>query len=117
MPQYRLKYKNGHNFYSQLPLFASNTISTTQFEKKFERSGTFGDNMRLPVHRWFRYSAGYSANWVETLIKDKKQFVSNLAVLDPFAGIGTTLVASNVQKIRSFGFEAHPSFIRSLGQN
>ncbi|MCB9430568.1 MAG: DNA modification methylase [Ardenticatenaceae bacterium] len=68
--------------------------------------------MRLPVHRWFRYSAGYSANWVETLIKDKKQFVSNLAVLDPFAGIGTTLVASNVQKIRSFGFEAHPFIYR-----
>jgi hypothetical protein len=24
----------------------------------------FLDNMRLPVHRWFRYSAGFSAEWV-----------------------------------------------------
>jgi hypothetical protein len=24
-------------------------------------SSTFVDNMRLPVHRWFRYSAGFSA--------------------------------------------------------
>lgn len=27
------------------------------------RSGTFTDNMKLPIHRWFRYSAGFSAEW------------------------------------------------------
>ena len=27
------------------------------------RSGSFVDNMRLPIHRWFRYSAGFSAAW------------------------------------------------------
>ena len=25
----------------------------------FLRSGAFVDNMKLPVHRWFRYSAGF----------------------------------------------------------
>jgi len=32
------------------------------------RSGAFGDNMSLPVHRWYRYSAGFSADWVSSLI-------------------------------------------------
>jgi hypothetical protein len=33
------------------------------FEPVRERtSSTFVDNMRLPVHRWFRYSAGFSAS-------------------------------------------------------
>ena len=25
---------------------------------------TFADNRALPVHRWFRYPAGYSGGWV-----------------------------------------------------
>lgn len=28
-------------------------------------TSNFLDNLRLPVHRWFRYSAGFSAEWVE----------------------------------------------------
>jgi hypothetical protein len=28
-------------------------------------ASTFVDNMRLPVHRWCRYSAGFSAPWAE----------------------------------------------------
>ena len=28
------------------------------------RSGAFVDNMALPIHRWYRYSAGFSADWV-----------------------------------------------------
>ena len=35
---------------------------------KDTRSGTFVDNMKMPVHRWFRYSAGFSAEWVNTEI-------------------------------------------------
>lgn len=72
------------------------------------RSGAFGDNMSLPVHRWFRYSAGFSADWVKQLICDgcakKKQFT----VLDPFAGVGTTLLASEAMGVKSWGFETHP---------
>ncbi len=26
-------------------------------------TSNFLNNMRLPVHRWFRYSAGFSAEW------------------------------------------------------
>src|SRR5437764_6659490 len=33
-------------------------------------SSTFAPNMSLPVHRWFRYSAGFSAEWVESVIRN-----------------------------------------------
>lgn len=28
---------------------------------KVDVSSTFKDNMSLPIHRWYRYSAGFSA--------------------------------------------------------
>ncbi len=75
------------------------------------RSGTFTDNMKLPVHRWFRYSAGFSAEWVESVLKDHNA----KAVLDPFVGSGTVCVASDKLGIPSYGIEAHP-FVFRLAQ-
>jgi DNA methylase len=67
--------------------------------------------MKLPVHRWFRYSAGFSAQWVETVIANAKQ-KGNVTLLDPFAGSGTTLLASEKLGIESYGIEAHPFIVR-----
>lgn len=77
-------------------------------EGRTSTSGTFSDNMRLPVHRWFRYSAGFSADWVRSVIRKHKPS----AVLDPFAGSGTTLLAAEQEKTKSYGFEAHPFVAR-----
>lgn len=69
-------------------------------------SSVFTPNMRLPVHRWFRYSAGFSAAWAEAIVAsdagDKPR------VLDPFVGSGTTLIAAQVQGAESIGLETHP---------
>jgi hypothetical protein len=67
--------------------------------------------MRLPVHRWFRYSAGFSAQWVEGVIAEAKQ-KDNITVLDPFAGAGTTLLAAEKLGVASFGVDAHPFVAR-----
>jgi hypothetical protein len=32
------------------------------------KSSTFVPNLRLPVHRWLRFSAGFSAAWAESVI-------------------------------------------------
>ncbi len=77
-------------------------------DSKSSTSGTFADNMRLPIHRWFRYSAGFSADWVRSVIKKYKP----AAVLDPFVGSGTTLLAAEQERTASFGFEAHPCVSR-----
>ena len=70
-------------------------------------STTFIDNMKLPVHRWFRYSAGFSGRWAESLIAENAG-QGDLRVLDPFAGSGTTLIAAENAGVPSYGIEAHP---------
>lgn len=72
------------------------------------RSGTFTDNMKLPVHRWFRYSAGFSAAWVEDVLQGNRV----TAVLDPFVGSGTVCVAADKLGISSYGVESHPFVFR-----
>jgi len=69
-------------------------------------TSNFLDNMRLPVHSWFRYSAGFSAEWVKWLLAEHKSI--ELRVLDPFVGSGTTCLACDEMGIPSHGIEAHP---------
>ncbi len=75
---------------------------------KNARSGTFTDNMKLPVHRWFRYSAGFSAEWAEQLIRE----YSPSTVLDPFTGSGTTLLAAEAAGVLAYGYDSHPFVAR-----
>jgi tRNA G10 N-methylase Trm11 len=70
-------------------------------------SSTFVDNMKLPVHRWFRYSAGFSAQWAEATIR-QAQATGAVTVLDPFAGAGTTLLAAEKAGVPAIGVDAHP---------
>ena len=67
--------------------------------------------MRLPVHRWFRYSAGFSAVWAESVIRQERERRA-VRVLDPFAGSGTTVLASQAAGAESIGLEAHPFVAR-----
>ena len=78
---------------------------------KTARSGTFVDNMVLPVHRWFRYSAGFAAEWVGQVLDDW-QIGAEQVVLDPFAGSGTVPVVCDNGHIRSVAVDAHPMVAR-----
>jgi hypothetical protein len=79
-----------------------------------ERTSTFSDNITLPIHRWFRYSAGFSAAWVEQLI-EREQAEGRKHVLDPFAGSATTLLESELAGVASIGIDAHP-FVSRVAQ-
>lgn len=72
-------------------------------------SSTFVPNMGLPVHRWFRYSAGFSAEWVKSVIETHP---AKARVFDPFAGSATTLLAAEECGVESWGIEAHPFVYR-----
>ena len=72
-----------------------------------ERRSTFVDNMAMPIHRWFRYSAGFSAAWVEHEVRAALEH-GPVTLLDPFAGAGTTLVEGERCAVATVGVEAHP---------
>jgi DNA modification methylase len=91
-----------------LDLF-DNDSETKEVNPKIQVVGhtsNFLDNMRLPVHRWFRYSAGFSAEWVKWLLAERNR--DELRVLDPFVGSGTTCLACDEMGVPSHGIEAHP---------
>jgi DNA modification methylase len=94
--------------YGQMSLFE------TEPNVNVATSTTFIDNMKLPVHRWFKFTAGFSAEWVKSLIK--RYGNSNSMVLDPFAGSGTTLVSANEMGIPSIGYEKQ-YFIRHIASD
>lgn len=92
----------------QLSLFP---LEPVRDELKTARSGSFVDNLSLPIHRWFRYSAGFSAEWVEILLADWG--VSGKSViLDPFAGSGTVSLVADKLGLASVAVEAHPFVAR-----
>ena len=72
-------------------------------------SGTFVNNMKLPIHRWFRYSAGFNADWVTQEIyryQNEKGIYPN--IVDPFVGSGTVLIEADKAGCNSIGIESHP---------
>ena len=76
-----------------------------------QQPGTFVDNMNLPVHRWYRYSAGFGGGWAEEVISREAGNPEAL-VLDPFAGSGTALIAAEQCGIDSWGIDSHPFVAR-----
>jgi hypothetical protein len=92
----------------QRSLFPEN-INESAIDDK--TSSTFIDNMKLPVHRWFRYSAGFAAEWVENLILETAAG-KQICVFDPFAGSGTTMLSAEDAGMESLGIEAHPFVCR-----
>ena len=73
------------------------------------RDSSFAKNKNLPLHRWVPWIAGFSAEFVEDSIRqylpDKN---SECWVLDPFAGVGTTLVEAYLSGMNVVGFEINP---------
>jgi len=72
-----------------------------------DTSSTFLDNLSLPIHRWFRYSAGFSAEWASKVINDEKA-EGRTRVLDPFVGSGTLVLEAEAAGVDGIGVEAHP---------
>jgi DNA modification methylase len=91
--------------------FANPELFVTRFQRENgvtlgQYSGpiTFRSNEARPVHRWWPYVQGYSAEFVAGVLA-----ASNLrpgaTVLDPFAGSGTTLVEARRVGFRAWGTE------------
>lgn len=91
--------------FTQLRLFES--------KKKKGANGTafsdpaFATNKVLPIHRWVPWIAGFASNFVDDALsiylKGKRG-----VVLDPFSGVGTTLVEAMMAGHDTYGFEINP---------
>ena len=70
------------------------------------RDPAFMANRETPVHRWVPWIAGFSKDFVEDALK---RFTSGPGVvLDPFSGVGTTLVEADIAGHEAVGFEINP---------
>ena len=70
------------------------------------RDPAFMANRAAPVHRWVPWIAGYSQQFVEDALG---QCIDDYGtVLDPFAGVGTTLVEADRAGHEAIGFEINP---------
>ena len=70
------------------------------------RDPAFMANRDVPVHRWVPWIAGYSKHFVEDALARFTDSPS--VVLDPFAGVGTTLVEADLAGHETVGFEINP---------
>lgn len=86
----------------QLTLFPEMEV-----EVKDNKSSTFEDNMKLPIHRWYRYTAGFSAAWVSKVI-DEEIENGRTHIIDPFVGSGTVAIESTKHPVEAYGLESNP---------
>lgn len=66
--------------------------------------GSAKDNFHSPVHNWYKFTAGFSYKFVDSILAEETK-TSNPIVFEPFAGCGTTLVSSQKKQIKAVGNE------------
>lgn len=91
----------------QLTLFRRSLHGNENGQAAF-RDPAFGENKNLPVHRWVPWIAGYSASFVDDVIAAYLSGRKRALVLDPFSGVGTTLLQAILQGHDTVGFEINP---------
>jgi len=73
------------------------------------RDTAFTENRQRALHRWVPWIAGFSAPFVDDVLeKVATRTGERLTVLDPFAGVGTTLVEALKRGHDAIGFEINP---------
>jgi hypothetical protein len=69
------------------------------------RDPAFRDNRSLSIHRWVPWIAGYSAAFVDDVISTYVPAHKTALMLDPFCGVGTTLLQAVLRGHYAIGFE------------
>lgn len=68
--------------------------------------GSAKDNLKSPIHNWYKFTAGFSHRFVdEIILMENLKRKKKSKIFDPFAGCGTTLVSSQKAGIRAVGNE------------
>lgn len=106
-----------HTEYAKQPAPKQLSLYTKHGEAVYEekassfRDSAFNGNKKLPFHRWVPWIAGFSSNFVEDCFNnylDRSVPHSEITILDPFAGVGTTLTEGIMHGYNVVGFEINP---------
>jgi len=89
----------------QLALFETDASPVSDNGTSYFSDPSFAVNKTLPIHRWVPWIAGFSSSFVKDTLDT---FKSAGTVLDPFSGVGTTLVEAILLGHNVIGFEINP---------
>lgn len=67
--------------------------------------GSAQDNLKSPIHNWYRFAAGFSHMFVDGVISRERLTAASSRIYDPFAGCGTTLVSCQKKGFSAVGNE------------
>jgi hypothetical protein len=73
---------------------------------------TFEESKQLPIHSWFWYKEGYApqiVEWAISVASSQSRVSGNRepeTLLDPFCGVGTSLLAAKSAGLKSIGVDA-----------
>jgi len=90
----------------QLKLFEPEGSVTPDNGGSYFSDPSFANNKTQPIHRWVPWIAGFSSSFVQDVLQ--KYLEGQGTVLDPFCGVGTTLIEALLCGHNAVGFEINP---------
>jgi hypothetical protein len=92
-----------------MPLFPSKGEFCVESPRTGFGDTAFTKNRQEPLHRWVPWIAGFSAGFVQEVFDAAvPSGCDEVTILDPFAGVGTTLVEGLKRGYNVIGFEINP---------
>src|SRR5947209_6290651 len=78
---------------------------------------TFRESKASPIHRWYPYVEGFSADYIRSRLLELGKKIK--VIYDPFGGAGTTQLESSMLGLPSFFSEVNPfmAFVASTKVN
>ena len=104
---FKPKKKNNDDLDRYQPVKLEKYNQYHSFRDDLMQKVTFSSNKKLPIHNWYKYTQGFSADLVNLLL-DELSVKKKDTVLDPFNGCGTTTTVCSYKGIKSIGLEISP---------
>ena len=83
-----------------------------KLEERYElgKLVTFTPNQKIPIHNWFKFKEGFSRDFVNLVFKWFK-VGGDCWVLDPFCGVGTTVLTAKEFGVNALGSDLNPFLV------
>jgi len=75
---------------------------------------SYQGNKEQQFYRWFKFKEGFSHDFVKQIIHECSKSKTPQTVLDPFAGIGTTVTTSAKMGLKGVGIELLPVGLEAI---